>query len=184
MSEKGRQDKECATDTFEPPNRAEAQAGNPLCPNGGIQTNKYRERRYIRITDVESWRLIDKISQDETYAKSFNKIITDALFYGLPVLYEKLFGEVSLSEEVAPPSQRKQAEGIDEKSFNVLVKLLKETVLNVTINKSILSSVFHDLVRINKVLDLDNELYEQGLISDTPDYLYDYEVEGLKKMRR
>lgn len=44
--------------------------------------------------------------------------------------------------------------------------------------------MFHDLVRINTVLNLDNERYEQGLISDTPDYLYDYEVQGLKKMRR
>ena len=73
---------------------------------------------------------------------------------------------------------------MNDKSFNVLVKLLKETVLNVTINKSILSSLFHDLGRINKVLNLDNEQYEQGLISDTPDYLYEYELEGLKKMRR
>lgn len=184
MSEKGRQDKECATSPFEPPERAEAQAGNPLCPNGEIHTNKYRERRYIRITDVESWRLIDKISQDETYSKSFNKIITDALFYGLPVLYEKLFGEVTVPDEPTPPSQRKQAEGIDEKSFNVIVKLLKETVLNVTINKSILSSLYHELGRVGDVLKLDNDLYEKGLMSDTPDYLYDYELEGLKKMRR
>ena len=57
-------------------------------------------------------------------------------------------------------------------------------MLNVTINKSILSSLFHDLVRINTVLNLDNERYEQGLVSDTPDYLYDYELQGLKKMRR
>lgn len=140
-------------------------------------------QKHIRITDGDITAQIERVMELPEY-KSFSKVVNDALFYGLPILCEKLFGEVSLSEEVAPPSQRKQAEGIDEKSFNVLVKLLKETVLNVTINKSILSSVFHDLVRINKVLDLDNELYEQGLISDTPDYLYDYEVEGLKKMRR
>ena len=57
-------------------------------------------------------------------------------------------------------------------------------VLNATINKSILSSLFHDLERINKALNVDSELYEQGLMSDTPDYLHDYEISGLKKMRR
>ena len=64
---------------------------------------------------------------------------------------------------------------------------MKETVLNVTINKSILSSLFHDIARVNKVLQLGNdmnEMYEQGLMSDTPDYLYDYETDGLKKLRQ
>ena len=135
MNEKGKQDKESATGTFEPPETAEAQAGNPLCPNGEIKVTDNRARRYIRITDLENWRLIDKISQDEQYANSFNKIINDALFYGLPILYEKLFGEVTLSEETAPPSQRHIVETLDEKMLNVLVNLLKETVLHLTINK-------------------------------------------------
>ena len=116
--------------------------------------------------------------------KSFNQVMNDALFYGLPILCEKLFGEVTLSEETAPPSQRQNFGGLDEKSFNVIVKLLKETVLNVTINKSILSSVFHNLKGVNKALNVDTEQYEQGLMSDTPDYLYEYETQGIKKMRR
>lgn len=138
----------------------------------------------IRITDSVMNEQINRIMTLPGYRKSCNRVINEALFYGLPILYEKLFGEVALSEETAPPSQRQNIEGLDEKSFNVLVKLLKETVLNVTINKSILSSLFHDLGRINKALNLDGEQYEQGLMSDTPDYLYEYEMEGLKKMRR
>lgn len=139
-------------------------------------------QKHIRVTDKEITTQIERVMELPEY-KSFNQVVNDALFYGLPLLCEKLFGEATLSEETAPPSQR-QSFGVDEKSFAVIVKLLKETVLNVTINKSILSSLFHDLGRINKVLNLDNELYEQGLMSDTPDYLYDYEVQGLKKMRR
>lgn len=140
-------------------------------------------QKHIRITDSGITEQIDRIMERPEY-KSFSKVVSDALFYGLPILCEKLFGEVTLSDETAPPSQRQNSESLNDKSFNVLVKLLKETVLNVTINKSILSSLFHDLGRINKVLNLDNEQYEQGLISDTPDYLYEYELEGLKKMRR
>lgn len=140
-------------------------------------------QKHIRITDSDITEQIDRIMERPEY-KSFSKVVNDALFYGLPILCEKLFGEVSLTEEVEPPSQRQSCDGLDEKSFNVLVKLLKETVLNVTINKSILSSLFHDLKQVNRVLQIDGEQYEQGLMSDTPDYLYEYEVEGLKKMRR
>lgn len=140
-------------------------------------------QKHIRITDSDITAQIERLMERPEY-KSFSKVVNDALFYGLPVLCEKLFGEAVLSEETAPPSQRQSFGGLDEKSFNVLVRLLKETVLNVTINKSILSSIFHDLKQVNKVLEIDGELYEQGLMSDTPDYLYEYETDGLKKMRR
>lgn len=68
--------------------------------------------------------------------------------------------------------------------YDALLKLLKEIVLNVVINKSILSSLFHAVERLNKYCGLSNELYEQGLMSDTPDYLEDFETEQLKKLQR
>lgn len=140
-------------------------------------------QKHIRITDSAITSSIERIMQLPEY-KSLNQVVNDALFYGLPILSEKLFGEVKATEETSPPSLRQSFGGLDEKSFNVIVRLLKETVLNVTINKSILSSLFHDLKQVNKVLQIDGKLYEQGLMSDTPDYLNDYEIEGLKKMRR
>lgn len=183
MTEKGRQDKDCATGTLEPPERAEAQAGNPLCPDGGDVVTDNRARRYIRITDLESWQLIDKISQDENYSNSFNKIINDALFYGLPILYEKIYGEAALTTEEVPPSERKVSR-LEDKHFKIMIRLLKETVLNVTINKSILSSLFHGKCLEYKGCEVKAEDFEDGQISDTPDYLYNYEIDGLKKMRR
>lgn len=132
--------------------------------------------------DTECWRLIDEISKDDRYG-SFNKIINDALFYGLPILYENLYGEAALSEEAAPPSERK-ASRLEDKHFQTMIRLLKETVLNVTINKSILSSLFHGKCLEYKGCKVDAENFESGVISDTPDYLYDYELQGLKKMRR
>lgn len=145
--------------------------------------------KHIRIVDEEINKQINRLLDLPKY-KTFNEVVNDALFYGLPILFEKQFGETVLTEDAVPPSQKSQPQqnqsfgGLDEKSFNVLVRLLKETVLNVTINKSILSSIFHDLKQVNKVLEIDGELYEQGLMSDTPDYLYEYETDGLKKMRR
>lgn len=140
-------------------------------------------QKHIRIADSDITEQINRIMKLPEY-KSFNQVVNDALFYGLPILCEKLFGETKLSEESTPPSQRQSFGGLDKKSFDVIVKLLKETVLNVTINKSILSSLFHGKSLEYKGCEVDAENFENGLISDTPDYLYDYELEGLKKMRR
>ncbi len=90
-------------------------------------------QKHIRITDSGITEQINRVMELPEY-KSFNQVMNDALFYGLPILCEKLFGEVTLSEETAPPSQRQNFGGLDEKSFNVIVKLLKETVLNATIS--------------------------------------------------
>lgn len=139
--------------------------------------------KHIRIADDEINRQIERVLELPEY-KTFNQVVNDALFYGLPVLCQKLFGETELSEDAKPPSQRQSIGGLDEKSFNVLVRLLKETVLNVTINKSILSSLFHGKCLEYKGCKVDAENFEYGLISDTPDYLSDYEINGLKKMRR
>lgn len=65
-----------------------------------------------------------------------------------------------------------------------MIRLLKETVLNATINKSILSSLFHGKCLEYKGCEVKAEDFEDGQISDTPDYLYNYELDGLKKMRR
>lgn len=138
----------------------------------------------IRITDNVMNEQINRIMTLPGYRKSCNRVINEALFYGLPILCEKLFGEATLTEETTPPSIRQSFGGLDEKSFDVLVRLLKETVLNVTINKSILSSLFHGKSLEYKGCKVDVENFENGLISDTPDYLYEYEIEGLKKMRR
>lgn len=139
--------------------------------------------KHIRITDEETNRQIDRVLKLPEY-KSFNQVVNDALFYGLPILCEKLFGKAKLSEETVPSSRRQNLGGLDEKSFNVLVRLMKETVLNVTINKSILSSLFNGKCLEYKGCRVDANNFESGIISDTPDYLNDYEISGLKGIRR
>ncbi len=77
----------------------------------------------------------------------------------------------------------RQASIIDEEFYGVIVRLLREIVLNVVINKSILSSLFNGKCMEYKGCRVP-ELFEQGLMSDTPDYLEQFELEQLKKMRR
>lgn len=138
-------------------------------------------QKHIRITDIDTLNAIDRVMELPKY-KSLSKVINDALFYGMPLLLEKLFGEVKLEE----PTEKMRTNVLcfDEKQFGVLVRLLKETVLNATINKSILSSMFHALDYISSGLKMDSNKYLQGQMSDTPDYLYDYELQGLKSLRQ
>ena len=55
----------------------------------------------IRITDSVMNEQINRIMTLPGYRKSCNRVINEALFYGLPLLCEKLFGEETLSEEAA-----------------------------------------------------------------------------------
>ena len=142
--------------------------------------------RHIRITDMDLLKQIDEIMEHSKY-KSFSKVINDALFYGLPVLRKELFGEVTIDEQPTPTRPQINGSRIDDELFDTIVRLLKETVLNVTINKSILSSLFHDMARMNKVLQLGddmNDMYEQGLMSDTPEYLEEFELQQIKKLKQ
>ena len=130
--------------------------------------------KHIRITDVEISEQIKRIMELPQY-KSFNKVINDALFYGMPILCEKLFGEVRLEEPT--PSIPPRVNELEDKHFQVMIQLLKEMVMNVVINKSILSSLFHAKEYDNRGLRVNNEEFVNGLMGDTPDYLYDYEID-------
>ena len=94
---KNRQDKKSATSkasgTFESRRKASAeQAGNPLfLGEETVEKLGKRQRRYIRIRDQTLWEKIDRIMEEEKYKKSFNKVINDALYFGLDELMRHLF---------------------------------------------------------------------------------------------
>ena len=140
--------------------------------------------RHIRICDITLLEQIDKIMQYPKF-KSFSKVINEALWIALPKILERLEGEEEITipkaEEQRRPKQHSSL--IDEEFYGVLVRLLREIVLNVVINKSILSSLFHGKCMEYKGCRIP-ELFEQGLMSDTPDYLEDFETEQLKKLQR
>ena len=140
--------------------------------------------RHIRIWDTILLEQIDKIMEYPEY-KSFSKVINDALFIALPKILERLEGkeEITLPEVEEPRCPVRQSIIIDEEFYGVIVRLLMEIVLNVVINKSILSSLFNGKCMEYKGCRVP-KLFEQGLMSDTPDNLEQFELEQLKKMRK
>ena len=115
---------------------------------------------------------------------NFNQVINEALFYGLPILYEKLLGDTVTEEEKISLVKPRKKGSKNEELNAVTVQLLRETVLNATINKSILSSIYNFL---SEKYASDRDLikdFNTGLLADTPEYLGSYEAEGIKRLRR
>lgn len=71
----------------------------------------------------------------------------------------------------------------DEEFYATLTRLLRETVLNVTINKSILSSLFNFISEKHSDEEIIKKL-NSGLFADTPEYLEKFEAEGIKNLRK
>ena len=140
-------------------------------------------QRHIRIADSEMNAQIERLMEQSGYV-SANKVINDALYYGLPILAEKVCGDAVTQEERAALKAPRKSGSKEEEFYALAVRLLRETVLNATINKSILSSLYN---LMNDMLDPKSETtkqFESGLMSDTPAYLERYEAEGIKKLRR
>ena len=187
MQKKRKQDKEVGIN----PDFDEAEAGNPLCHACGTEeVKKSRGRpvkigmeKHIRITDSDLTDKINLLMKMPGY-ENFNKVINDALYYGLPILAEKICGDAVTQEERAALKAPRKSGSKEEEFYALAVRLLRETVLNATINKSILSSLYN---LMNDMLDSKSETtkrFESGLMSDTPAYLERYEAEGIKKLRR
>ncbi|MDE7401655.1 MAG: hypothetical protein K2N17_06355 [Clostridia bacterium] len=139
-----------------------------------------RERRYIRISSSNAWEQIDKLSTKERYANSFNMLINDALDYGLPLLIKEVFGEIDYDEET---KQYNAAHSKEEEFYGQVVRLFKELIMNETINKAIVSSLFEAkrLELLHKPVSA--EAFETGCFQDTPEFANDYELRELRKIR-
>ena len=181
MTKKIKQDKEVGIN----PDFESAQAGNPLCRACGAEEVKKPRGRPVKVgieTDSDLTDKINRLMTDAQYG-NFNKIVNDALFYGLPILMEKICGGTVTEEERTALTSPQQNGSKEEKFYAVAVRLLKETVLNVTINKSILSSLYNLKSReIEKTKNA--KPFDSGLMSDTPEYLERYEAEGIRNLRR
>ena len=139
--------------------------------------------RHIRITDMEMLDMIDQIMEYPEF-NSFNKVINEALWIALPKILDRLEGREEITLGEAEPYNVPQSQATEEEFYAVVVQLLKEIVMNVVINKSILSSLFHGKRLEYKDCKVDIDSFENGLFSDTPDYLVDFETEMIKKMRQ
>lgn len=190
---KNGQDKKSATSkasgTFESRRKASAEeAGNPLfLGEETVEKTDKRQRRYIRIRDQTLWEKIDRIMEEEKYKKSFNKVINDALYFGLDELMRHLFErEETIKEEQEEYRKQKlirKLDGVNEVYFMEIAKLLKEVIINVIINKSLLSSIFNEKLNELNGEQVSGKKLEQGEYAETPKYLEDYEIEELKDLR-
>ncbi len=162
--------------------------GNPLslfaCRKGVDMKRKEYEKsidRHVRISDTKLIEQFDKLLTHPSY-KSFNKVLNDALFYGLPIVIEKVFGA---KQEPEKPKQNEAIEARKESEYyGEIAKLLQEVILNENINKSILSSLFNVQALIADKGTVTGRKFVDGEYGDTPEYLENYEYNGLKKIRR
>lgn len=140
-------------------------------------------QRHIRITDSELNAEIERLMQQPGY-ESANKVINDALYYGLPILTEKIFGGAVTEEERLALSKPRESGSKEEEFYAVATRLLKETALNAAINKSILSSLYNFVSDVIDPHTKEAKNLNSGLMSDTPEYLEQFEAEGIRNLRR
>lgn len=142
----------------------------------GIRNTNRNVRKFITIKDVNIWEQIDQIMTLPEYEKSFNKVINDALFYGIEILFNELFK----IEKPKPPENEMQSQNQEEQLLQI-VRLLKEMIVNETINKSILCSLFQvKNLELNKRI-ISGKKFEEGYYRDIPEYLIQYELKALKE---
>ena len=141
--------------------------------------------RHVRITDMAKAEQIDRIMKLLDF-KSFNEFFNEFLRVSLSDFYNKMCGgNVELPKDSAEEMKELAHENNEDAAFyGLLVRLLKEIVLNVTINKSILSSLFNAKELEYNGYAVPGKKFLQGAFSDTPEYLESYETRGLKNMRR
>lgn len=139
-------------------------------------------QRHIRIADSEMIEQIERLTKLPGY-ESANKVINEALFYGMPILYEKLTGGMVTEEEKENLVAPRKSESTDEEFYATLTRLLSETMLNVAINKSILSSLFNFISETFQGEEIIKK-FNDGQLADTPEYLEQFEAEGIKNLRK
>ena len=145
--------------------------------------DKIGVQRHIRIADSELNSEIERLREQPGY-ESANKVINDALYYGLPILTEKIFGGAVTEEERLALSKPRESGSKEEEYYAVATRLLKETALNAAINKSILSSLYNFVSDVIDPHTKEAKNLNSGLMSDTPEYLEQFEAEGIRNLRR
>ena len=147
----------------------------------GVRNTDRNVRKFITIADDDLWDMIDRIMTQQEYKSSFNKVINEALFLGLPLLHDKLFGKAISDESDKQQTDDGSATELD--CYEEIIRLLKELILNVTINKSILSSLFNEKNFELNGIKIPVTKFSKGAYASTPEYMEEFEINGLRKIR-
>lgn len=139
-----------------------------------------RMRRYIRIDDMEKWATIDKIMAFPGYEKSFNKVINDALFLGLPLLYEKLYGKEYDKEQTE--EKFRVANYTEAEFYGSVVQLLGEILENILLNKTMLSALVN-VVSYDLPTGAVKDNLDRGALCVLPKFAEAYESNKRRRKR-
>lgn len=137
-------------------------------------------RKFISIHDDKKWEQIEKLMTLPHYEKTFNKVINDALDFGLPLLIKAEFGEIDeeMEEKIYSAVHSK-----DEEFYGQVVRLFGEVIMNLNINKSILSSLFEAKRLELTHRPVSSEAFETGCFQDTPKFAEEYELRTLRSLK-
>ena len=149
---------------------------------GERNTNK-NTRKFISISDMEKWEQIDGLMSMPKYEKSFNKVINEALDYGLPLLLKEAKGEVTYEseEENYDEKQVEMYYQLDELIMEI-VGLVEEVVLSETMCKSMVCSLFNEKVQELGEKTANGRMLKEGDFRDIPEYLESYERRELREL--
>ncbi len=141
---------------------------------------------YFRLRDEENWQMIDRLMTLPHYANNRASLINNALTYGLPKLIEEEFGEKTLEDEPYEQPTEKSVvqvqEAIPDERIDQLIRLLQEIVMNTTISKSLICSLFNVKSAELRGKPTSAEKFDGGAMRDTPTCMTKYEIERLNEM--
>ena len=146
---------------------------------GERNTNK-NTRKFISIPDEKKWEQIERIMSLPQYEKSFNRVINNALDYGLPLLIKAEFGEI---DEEAEEKIYSTVHSKDEEFYGQVVRFFREWIMNQVITKAIVSSLFEAKSLELKHKPVSAEAFVTGCFQDTPQFAEDYEMRTLKSLK-
>ena len=143
----------------------------------GVRNTDRYARKFITIEDDFKLEDIARLMEKDEYKDDFNKVINDALDYGLPQLLKVAYGEI---EEDGLPSTEPQGyelivNDFDSDKLEEVVDLLEEVLLNATLSKSMVASLFKERTKRLGGQIVKPDSFQSGVLSTTPPYLAEYE---------
>lgn len=143
----------------------------------GVRNTDRYARKFITIVDDFKLEDIARLMEKDEYKDDFNKVINDALDYGLPQLLKVAYGEI---EKDSLPSTEPQGyelivNDFDSDKLAEILDLLEEVLLNATLNKSMVASLFNERTKRLGGQTVNPDTFQSGALSTTPPYLTEYE---------
>ncbi|MGN1104765.1 MAG: hypothetical protein ACI4QI_07850 [Candidatus Coproplasma sp.] len=152
----------------------------------GVRNTDRYARKFITIIDDFKLESIARLMEKDEYKDDFNKVINDALDYGLPQLLKVPYGEIE--EDRLPPVQPQGYEllvnDVDSDKLAEILDLFEEVLLIATLNKSMVASLFNERIKRLGGQTVNPDVFESGTLSTTPPYLAEHERMVLNRVNK